>query len=97
MGRILVLITAAVLTTVAAPAPATAEEPGCERVVTYGLNPQLRRICDGPMQPDGWWARARQFWAPAPVGDYCQRYGFLIEDCPPAIRGRGDGRRTRAG
>lgn len=67
-------------------APANADEPGCERVPILGLNPQIRSICDGPIQPDGWWARARKFSSPQFVHSTCGDYGYVTRTgyyCPP--------------
>jgi hypothetical protein len=34
---------------------------GCEAVPILGLDPKIRKICDGPIYPDGTWPRYRQF------------------------------------
>ncbi|WP_165645113.1 acetate--CoA ligase, partial [Mycobacteroides abscessus] len=36
--------------------------PGCARVPLLGLNPQILEMCDGPINPDGSWERARRYW-----------------------------------
>jgi hypothetical protein len=44
-----------------------------------GLRSATRTICDGPIQPDGSWLRARSFYAPAyiaPGYSTCYGYGF---------------------
>ncbi|MDM3950383.1 CDGP domain-containing protein [Mycobacteroides abscessus] len=71
MGKIAALAaaTAAIAATIFGTAPAQADPlpPGCEQVPIFGLNPQVRKICDGPIQqgPNGpWWSRSRQFWSP---------------------------------
>lgn len=64
-------------------APASADEPGCERVPILGLNPQIRSICDGPIQPDGWWARARKFSSPEFVHSSCGGVYYQGGNCPP--------------
>lgn len=47
---------------------AKAYEPGCvQQFWMVGLRATTRTICDGPVQPDGSWMRARQFYAPAYV------------------------------
>lgn len=76
--------TTATLLTVAAicAAPANADEPGCERVPILGLNPQIREICDGPIQPDGWWARARRFSSPEFVHSSCDGVYYQGGNCP---------------
>jgi hypothetical protein len=61
---------AATLTAVAtlvALVPATEANPGmgCESIHWGFLGSQLRTICDGPMQPDGSWQRARIVCVPA--------------------------------
>lgn len=55
----------------AAPAKADTPRQGCERVPLFGLNPQVREICDTPIQPDGSWIRFRQFWHPQYVHSTC--------------------------
>src|SRR3954471_22766000 len=64
-------------------APASADEPGCERVPIFGLNPQVREICDGPIQPGGWWARARKFSSPESVHSSCGGVYYQGGQCPP--------------
>lgn len=63
--------------------------PGCERVPMFGLNPQIREICDGPIYEDGSWERWRWFWHPEFVhstcGDYAYRTssGYVCPDWAP--------------
>lgn len=64
-------------------APPANAEPGCERVPILGLNPQVREICDGPIQPDGWWARARKFSSPGFVQSSCDGVYYQGGQCPP--------------
>lgn len=66
-------------------APAGADEPGCERVPIFGLNPQVREICDGPIQPGGWWARARKFSHPDFVSSSCGGVYYQGGQCPPGL------------
>lgn len=59
-----------------------ADFSGCESVPILGLNPQIRKICDDPIRPDGSWARYRQFMRlsyqrSSVDGVYCQG------GCPP--------------
>lgn len=69
----------------AAPASADDPPPGCERVPIFGLSPQVRKICDEPVQPDGSWVRARQFSHPEFVHSTCGDYGYMTRTgyvCP---------------
>lgn len=75
MGRLLVALALAVALAGFA-APASADAPGCERVPIFGLNPQVRSICDGPIQSDGSWARARKFSHPVFVHSTCGDYAY---------------------
>jgi hypothetical protein len=63
--------------------PAAANPSGCESVPLLGLNPQIRSICDGPIQPDGWWARARKFSHPQFVHSSCDGVYYQSGNCPP--------------
>lgn len=45
--------------------------PGCARVPLLGLNPQILEMCDGPINPDGSWERARRYWHPQYVHSSC--------------------------
>jgi hypothetical protein len=84
MGRFAAGVAAAMAVTAMFCAPsAGAEESGCERVPILGLNPQIREICDGPMQPGGWWARARQFSSPQFVRSSCDGVYYQGGQCPP--------------
>jgi hypothetical protein len=70
----------------AAPANADLPPPGCERVPIFGLNPQVREICDLPIEPDGSWTRWRWFSHPEFVHSTCGDYGQFISGsyyCPP--------------
>jgi hypothetical protein len=61
-----------------APASARANtEPGCvEQFWMLGLRATTRIICDGPINADGGWMRARAFYAPAYVTNgYSNCYG----------------------
>ena len=43
----------------------------------FGLRPAQRSICDGPINPDGCWQRARNFAAPADYNVwYTPTFGF---------------------
>lgn len=55
----------------AVPAQAVPVPEGCERVPIFGLDPKIRKICDGDMRPDGSWMRYRQYTAPRYVGTPC--------------------------
>lgn len=60
--------------------------PGCERVPILGLNPQVREICDTPIQPDGSWTRFRSFSSPQFVRSTCGDDGYMTRNgyyCPP--------------
>jgi len=52
--------------------------PGCvEDPAMFGLRPAQRSICDGPINPDGCWQRARNFAAPADYNVwYTPTFGF---------------------
>jgi hypothetical protein len=76
------------LTTLAAPASAAPPPPGCARIPILGLNPQIMKICDEPMNPDGSWVRGRQFTQPQFVGSTCDpayqyRNSNGVLMCPP--------------
>jgi hypothetical protein len=62
--------------------PAQAEVPGCEHQFwMVGLRATTRVICDGPMQADGSWQRARGFYAPAYVTNSystCYNTGYFV-------------------
>ncbi|HZE16035.1 MAG TPA: hypothetical protein VE197_10175 [Mycobacterium sp.] len=49
--------------------------PNCvEQFWMLGLRASTRRICDGPIRPDGSWHRCRLFYAPGylvPAQSYC--------------------------
>ncbi|ANU79774.1 hypothetical protein BI023_gp36 [Mycobacterium phage Sneeze] len=65
-------------------APAKADPPGC--LTQFWLIPfksNTRTICDGPIQPDGSWQRAREFWSPAytaPARTSCSG-GYRYSNC----------------
>lgn len=88
MGRILaavVSVAAAAMMFCAPPASADPPPPGCERVPILGLNPQIREICDLPIQPDGSWTRWRWFSHPEFVHSTCGDYGYMTRTdyvCP---------------
>jgi hypothetical protein len=73
------------MTLCAAPAAADDPPPGCERVPIFGLNPQVRKICDDPIQPDGSWVRARQFSFPSVRETKCAGNYYSISVCPPSL------------
>lgn len=59
----------------------TNNDPGCESIPFYGLNPYIRSICDDPIQPDGSWLRYRVLWHPTYVHSTC--FGVIYEGgCP---------------
>jgi hypothetical protein len=66
-----------------APASADPPPPGCERVPIFGLNPQIREICDLPMQPDGSWERWRWFSFPSVITSKCGGTYYQGGQCPP--------------
>lgn len=61
--------------------PAHADyNPGCQTVLWGFLGSQRRTICDGPIQPDGHWERARAVWTPAhqvPATTTCSGYSYV--------------------
>lgn len=65
-------------------APAKADPPGCHTqfwLIPFQSN--TRTICDGPVQPDGSWLRAREFWSPAytaPARSSCSG-GYRYSSC----------------
>lgn len=70
----------------AVPAGADPPPPGCVRDPIFGLNPQVRKICDGPIMADGSWQRARQFTHPEFVHSTCGADGYMTRTgyyCPP--------------
>lgn len=78
------VIAAAMLFCVA-PASADPPPPGCERVPILGLNPQIREVCDLPIQPDGSWTRWRWFSHPEFVHSTCGEWGYMTRTgyyCP---------------
>lgn len=88
MGRALGIATAAAAAALLCAAPANADPPppGCERVPILGLNPQIREICDTPIQEDGSWTRFRSFSHPTFVHSTCGNYGGFVGGsyyCPP--------------
>lgn len=88
MGRWGMMAAAAAVTAGlwAAPAGADPPPPGCERVPIFGINPQVREICDEPIQPDGSWMRWRWFSHPEFVHSTCGDYGQFVGGsyyCPP--------------
>jgi hypothetical protein len=89
MGRksvIGVVIAASTMLICPAPAAADPPPPGCERIPMLGLNPQIREICDLPIQADGSWERWRWFSHPEFVHSTCGEYGGFVGGqyyCPP--------------
>lgn len=84
MGRTLgVAVVAVCMIFFAPPASADPPPPGCERVPILGLNPQVREICDLPMEPDGSWTRWRWFWHPGFVHSSCGGVYYQGGNCPP--------------
>jgi hypothetical protein len=82
--RVLAAVSAVVMAGfLAAPASADPPPPGCERVPILGLNPQIRKICDEPIHPDGSWVRARQFTHPQFVHSSCGGVYYQGGNCPP--------------
>src|ERR1700712_2965346 len=83
------VIAAAAMMFCSSPASADPPPPGCVRDPIFGLNPQIRKICDGPINPDGSWQRARQFTHPEFVHSTCGNYayhthaGFFCPDWAP--------------
>ena len=74
----------------AAPSSAApvSSEPGCETVMWGFLGSQRRDICDGPLNPDGSWLRARVIRTPAhqtPTSCYGFTAGSLYNmSCSPS-------------
>jgi hypothetical protein len=83
LGVATVACAVAVATLCAPPAGADDPPPGCERVPILGLNPQIRKICDTPIQPDGSWTRFRSFSHPQFVHSSCGGVYYQGGDCPP--------------
>lgn len=86
--RWIAAIAAAVAVMLFGVAPARADDPppGCERVPILGLDPQVRKICDEPIRPDGSWERVRQFTHPEFVHSTCGDYEYHTSSgffCPP--------------
>jgi amino acid permease len=76
--RVLLAGVAATGLVVAPPAAAESDTPpGCvSQFWMVGLRATTRIICDGPLNPDGGWMRARAFYAPAYISDgYSSCYG----------------------
>ena len=79
------VVSAAAMMLCVAPAHADPPPPGCQRDPIFGLNPQIREVCDLAIQPDGSWTRLRQFSHPTFVHSNCsdgQYYG-TTGYCPP--------------
>lgn len=88
MGKIVGVAAAVAVAMTLCVAPASAEPPpaGCERVPIFGLNPQGRELCDGPIQADGSWTRWRQFSSLESVHSTCGADGYMTRTgyyCPP--------------
>lgn len=73
---------------IALAAPSSAD-PGCQTVMWGFLGSQRRTICDGPVQPDGSWLRARVITTPAhQTSTSCYSYGsgsFVNMNCTPGM------------
>lgn len=87
MGRIAAgaAVVAAAMMFCVAPAGADPPPPGCQRDPIFGLNPQVREVCDLAIQPDGSWTRFRQFSHPEFVHSTCGDYGYMTRTgyvCP---------------
>jgi hypothetical protein len=78
------LLAIALLLSCATPAVARADDPppGCERAPIFGLNAQVRKICDEPVRPDGSWERVRQFSYPSVIQTKCALDYYSISLCP---------------
>lgn len=89
MGRIIAALAAAAtgfMLVSAAPASADPPPPGCQRDPIFGLDPQIREVCDLPIQPDGSWTRFRSFHRTYKSRTTCN--GVLYQlDCPPWLQG----------
>ena len=81
------LIVAGIVAALAYPAPAHADEPvvGCESGPVFGLNPGIRKICDGPIRADGTWARWRQFITLDKTRSSCGGIYYPGGQCPPWV------------
>ena len=79
MGRLLIraLVAAALTAGLVSPTAHADVPPGCvSQFWMLGLRATTRIICDGPLNPDGGWMRARAFYAPAYVTNgYSNCYG----------------------
>ena len=85
MSRILFAVSAALVAGALWPAGsahADPPQPGCERVPIFGLNPQVRTICDGPIQADGSWMRSRDLHHPGYVASSCGGAYYQGGNCP---------------
>jgi hypothetical protein len=83
--RFLIIITvvaAALLGGAAAPANADVVS-GCESGPVFGLNPGIRKICDGEIRPDGIWVRWRQFVTLDSTKSSCGGRYYQGGQCPP--------------
>jgi len=84
--RLAVGLVALSMTALVNPAVAQAYEPGCvQQYWLYVLRGTTRTICDGPIQPDGSWTRARGFYASERyVPMSCSRYsctgGYWLQE-----------------
>ena len=88
MGRfrfITATLAAAALFTGAVPAAADEDEffTGCESGPILGWNPQIRKICDGPIRTDGTWLRWRQLITLDKTRSSCGGIYYEGGNCPP--------------
>lgn len=89
MGAVarLVVMSSAFALVFGAAAPASADDfSGCESVPTLGLNPQIRKICDDPIRPDGSWTRYRQFISLDSTRSSCGGVYYQGGICPPELQ-----------
>jgi len=84
MGKLPALVTVIAAALLFAPqATAAPPPPGCERIPILGLNPQIRHICDAPIQADGSWQRFRSFSSPMLVRSSCDGVYYGSGYCWP--------------
>lgn len=88
MGKLgIIAVTAALTMALISGAPPTLadDDPftGCESVPIFGLSPSIRKICDGPIHPDGTWLRSRNFIHPTFIRSTCGGISYADGQCPP--------------
>ena len=87
MGRfrfIIAALAAAALFTGAVPAAADEDVfTGCESGPIFGLDPQIRKICDGAIHADGTWLRWRQLIRLEKMRSSCGGIYYSGGICPP--------------